>query len=182
MVVVVVLPWVPAIAILDLRRISSANISAPAHNRQTFQARFIQLRVTRFDRGRDHYNLGLSKVFRPLTFKNRRTQFLKTLGDLGGLQIRPLHHIAKVQQHLGNTRHANAADAHEMDRTNVTGKLCGWGHLYLCPLSGRSTVVRKVFHQRDQTVGRIRDPHGQGRVGHLGRALRVAQDHVDLLC
>ena len=62
--VVVVLPWVPAMATQLFRRISSASISARRTTGRRLLARGDELGIVALDRGRDDDDLGLAEVFR----------------------------------------------------------------------------------------------------------------------
>ena len=123
--VVVVLPWVPAMATQDLKRISSASISAR--------------RTTGRRRSRAATSSGLSRRIAVET--TTRAGLLDVAGlvadegahallgqapDVGVVVgVRPLHGVAEVVHHLGDAGHADAADADEVDGTELVGQLHG---------------------------------------------------------
>src|SRR5579883_632586 len=97
MEVVVVLPWVPAMATQLFSRISSASISAR--------------RTTGSRRARATTSSGLS---RRIADGDQHAEIAQPL-DVGALGlVGALHHVAEIDQHLGDAAHADAADADEM--------------------------------------------------------------------
>ena len=93
----------------------------PAHHRQLAPPRLFQFRVARLDRGRDHDNRRFADILGALALEHLRAQRFQPPRDLRSLQVRPLHRIAQRDQHLGNARHADAADPDEMDRAEFAG-------------------------------------------------------------
>src|SRR3954470_6648338 len=136
--VVVVLPWVPATATQDLKRISSASISA---RRTTGRRRSRavagpgvagrlagdgELGVVAADRGRDDDDLGAVDVL-GLVADEGLDAFLSQALDVVVVGcVRALDRIAEVRHHLGDARHADAADADEVDGAELGRQLhCG---------------------------------------------------------
>ncbi len=113
--VVVVLPWVPAMATHCFSRISSASISAR--------------RTTGMRRARAAVSSGLSRLIAVETTTTAASPRLRgvvadedaralvaqplDVGVVAG--VRALHLVAEIDQHLGDAGHADAADADEMD-------------------------------------------------------------------
>src|SRR5271155_2923023 len=107
--VVVVLPWVPAIATHCLSRISSASISAR--------------RTTGMRRRRAAVSSGLSRLIAvettttaaSPTCADARATFAEAF-DVGVVaRVRALHLVTDIEQHLGDAGHADSADADEMN-------------------------------------------------------------------
>ena len=106
-----------------------------AHDRKALAAGLLQFGIALLDRGRDHHDARLADILGPLAFENARAQAFQPVGDLGFLRVGPLHVIAERHQHLGDARHADAADADEMDGAQFAGKFGGCVH-------GASSVTR----------------------------------------
>ena len=117
--VVVVLPWVPAMATQLFSRISSASISA----RRTTGRRLARAATSS----------GLSRLMAEETTTTSAPSMFAGLvadGDLDALVAQPLDvgavgdvgagdGVAEIGQHLGDAAHADAADADEMHRSDV---------------------------------------------------------------
>ena len=86
-----------------------------AHDRQTFFARHDKFGIVALDRGRDDDDRGVAEIFRVMSDADRRALFDETLdvGVFGG--VRSLHLVAEIEQHFGDSRHADAADADEVN-------------------------------------------------------------------
>ncbi len=104
------------------------HLRAP-HHRQSEPPGLVELGVAGLDRAGDHDDLRALEVPGGLNVEHARALGLEPLGDLRGFQIRALHRVAKVQQHLRDPRHADAADPREMDRADIDGELRGCVHL-----------------------------------------------------
>jgi hypothetical protein len=130
----------------------------PAHHRQAARAGGVQFGVARLDRGGDHDDLRPSRFSAFWPIEDRAPSRFQPLGDLRALQVGALHRVAVVQQHLGDARHADAADADEMDRARVAGQFGGGG----------------VMGSFPQGCGRGLDQVGEafGGVGHGRRPAR----------
>ena len=96
----------------------------PAHHRQGAGAGRIEFRVAALDRRRDHHHPRLAQVLGRLADMDRSAEAAQARDDRALLQVRALHRVAQVQHHLGDPRHADAADADKVDRTDVEGQ-CG---------------------------------------------------------
>src|SRR5687768_3568499 len=57
----------------------------------------------------------MSDVFSSVTFEYLNTHVVQAIGDGGAFQVRAGDAKAEVDEHLGNTGHADATDAYEMD-------------------------------------------------------------------
>ena len=117
--VVVVLPWVPATAIAHFRRISSPSISA----RRTTGTRAPRAAsisgLSRLDRRRHHDHAALAEVGGAVADRDRDAEAAQALG-VGVLgDVRALHPMAEVVQHLGDPAHADAADPDEVDAARI---------------------------------------------------------------
>src|SRR5580765_6277226 len=74
-----------------------------------------------------------------MAFKNNRAFFRQPLRNAGMLQIRAGDFISKRKQDLGNTAHADAADAYEMDTLNFCK------HLRLCRFAAHRLRASPTF-------------------------------------
>ena len=115
MVVVVVLPWLPATATPSLTRMSSPSISARG--------------MTGMPRARAAATSGLScrtalettTTSAVATFSARcptvtaAPSVAQPSRHVAVAQVRPRHPVAQVQQHLGDPRHADPANPHEVN-------------------------------------------------------------------
>ncbi len=89
--VVVVLPWVPAMATQERSRISSASISARRTTGSTLRARGGELRIVALDRGRDDDHVGVAEIFGIVADRDRDALVAQPL-DIGALgQVGALH-------------------------------------------------------------------------------------------
>src|SRR6202049_3228575 len=67
--------------------------------------------------GHDH--VGADNVFSAVSFKNHGTEADQALRDRRTLEVGTGNLVAEVQQHLGDTAHADAADSDEMNALNL---------------------------------------------------------------
>ena len=116
----------------------------PAHHRQTALARLVQFRIAGLDRRRDHDHLRTSEVLGALPLENCRPDARQTLGNRRGFEIRTLHPVAMVDQHFGNSRHADPPDSDEVDGTDIRRKLGRCVHCF-CPFCARSSTISARF-------------------------------------
>ncbi|MPL96742.1 hypothetical protein SDC9_42924 [bioreactor metagenome] len=106
-----------------------------AHHRQLAPARLLELGVALLDRRGDHHHRDVvGDVLGALTLVEGGAQLDQPVGDLRGLRVRALHLVAERHQHFGDARHADAADADEVDRAQFPGKFRGSAH-FGCPAS-----------------------------------------------
>ena len=77
------------------------------------------LGVRRADRGTHHHDFSNGGILFLVTFVNHRSQTREPLRYRTRLHIGAGNLIAKVQQHLGNAAHADAANAYEMNALNL---------------------------------------------------------------
>jgi hypothetical protein len=89
-VVVVVLPWVPATATLDFSRISSASISARRTTGRPRGAGGVELGVAGLDRRGDHHDLGASRFSARWPIEDGGAQS-GSRSVIFSLQVRALH-------------------------------------------------------------------------------------------
>ena len=117
--VVVVLPWVPAMATHDLQPHQFGQHLRAAHHRQPLGARRHQFRIVALDRGRHHHHIGAVDIL-----------CLVADRDLDALVAQPFHvgafrhvgaghRVVEIAQHLGDPAHADPPDPDEMDRADV---------------------------------------------------------------
>ena len=113
--VVVVLPWLPAMAMPNFWRINSASnsprgITGSLRRRAStisgLSGRTAELYTT---------ILAPAKIRGRVTFVNHRAACGQTLRGGREFQIGTGHRIAHIQQHFGEAAHANAADADEVN-------------------------------------------------------------------
>ena len=117
--VVVVLPWVPATATVFCMRISSASISARLDPRQAALGRGLDFRIAVLDRGRADDHRGIAEIVGRMADRDRDPGLAQLLDDIAFGDVRALHLVAEVVHHFGDARHADAADADEVDRADV---------------------------------------------------------------
>ena len=172
--VVVVLPWVPATATFDFSRISSASISARRTTGRFFARAASSSGLPRLDRRGDHHDVRALEVLRLLADEDARALRRQPLGDRRGLQVRALHGEAVVQQHLGDARHADAADAGEVDRPDVVGEPGLSVHALPSFLAPGPRPAPPDVRSRPGAPG------AEARLRHRARALRVGQDRGDV--
>src|SRR5215469_1133388 len=67
--------------------------------------------------GADDFSSG--EIFSPMTFKGNSAQGGKTMRDSRGLEVGARDLETKVEQHLIDAAHADAADAYEMDTLDL---------------------------------------------------------------
>ena len=113
--VVVVLPCVPAMATHCFSRISSASISARRTTGRRRSRAAISSGIVAADRGGHHDAPRPRPGSRRRGRLNRDALVAQAL-DVGAVgRVRALHRVAEIVQHLGDARHADAADADEVD-------------------------------------------------------------------
>ncbi len=141
--VVVVLPWVPATATQLFSRISSASISAR--------------RTTGRRRARAVTSSGLSGLIAEETTTTCAPSIFSGLWPIATLapcsrsrfdigvvgRVRAGDRIAEIDQHLGDAAHADAANADEMHRPDITRHLHGivLGLVVVSPALGRAVAA-----------------------------------------
>jgi hypothetical protein len=70
-------------------------------------------------RARHDDDVGFAEVGGRVTLADLRAERAQALGHRRELEIRAAHGVAEIQQHFGDAGHARAADADEMDRTDL---------------------------------------------------------------
>ena|SRR5437660_3177152 len=71
------------------------------------------------DRGTGNDNIRAGNVRGSVSLESRGAQCREPLYDRRTFQVGAGNLIPKIQQHLGNTAHADATDAHEMNTLNL---------------------------------------------------------------
>ena len=101
-------------AIAWRKRISSASISARRTTGSRRSRAATSSGLVFFDRGGDHNHLGLAQIPGAVADETFDALVAQPL-DIGAVGlIGALDRVAEIVQHLGNTAHADAADADEM--------------------------------------------------------------------
>src|SRR3546814_8502310 len=77
------------------------------------------LGIAAFDGGRGNDDLGAVDVRRLMPDRDLDSLFSQSLDDIAIGDVAALHLIAEIVHDLGDTRHADAADADEMDGADV---------------------------------------------------------------
>ncbi len=91
----------------------------PAHDRHAGAARGLDLGVVALDRGRHHDHPAVAEIGGPVADRDLDAQPAQALG-VGVLdQVRALHPVAEIVQHLGDPAHADAADPDEVDAARI---------------------------------------------------------------
>jgi hypothetical protein len=116
----------------------------PAHHRKAAPARLFQFGVALLDRRGNHHDSNvLAKVLRPLPLEEFRSKRHQPVGDLRRLRVRALDPVAEGHQHLGDARHADAADADEMDWPKLSGQFGGGVHGVFLSVRVRTMSTRR---------------------------------------
>jgi len=76
------------------------------HYRHAAGERRGELGIRAIDRARDHDHVRLPQMLGRMAQENSRAEPSKALRDCVGAQVRALHLVAQVEQHLGDTAHA----------------------------------------------------------------------------
>jgi hypothetical protein len=87
----------------------------PRHHRNMLVACRDDFRVGLLHRSRGDDHVGASDVLGGMGAVDARAQFRQPLRYRVVCQVGSRHRIAQVQQHLGDTAHANATDADKVD-------------------------------------------------------------------
>ena len=124
--VVVVLPWVPAIATHCLSRISSASISARRTTGMRFARAAASSGLSRLIAVETTTTAASPRLRRVVADEHGRAALAQAL-DVGVVaSVRALHRVAEIDQHLGDAGHADAADADEMDGAELARQFHGF--------------------------------------------------------
>ena len=94
-----------------------------AHDRNASLARCCELRIVALDRGRDDDDRRAAEVGRVVADENRRAVLAQALHVGVVARVRTLHVVAEVDENLGDARHADAADADEVDGADFVRQL-----------------------------------------------------------
>jgi hypothetical protein len=93
------------------------------HHRHALGARGNELRIVALDGSRHDNHLGVAEIVRRVPDRDGGALLAQPL-DVGVLgRVRALHRIAEINQHFGDPAHADAADADEVDRTDIGREL-----------------------------------------------------------
>ena len=90
-----------------------------AHHRNAPFARRRQFRIVALDRGGDHDDLRAVDVLRLVADRDLRAVLAQTVEIVIVGGVRALHGIAEIEQHLGDTAHADPADPDEVDGSDL---------------------------------------------------------------
>ena len=183
--VVVVLPCVPATATVDLSRISSASISARRTTGMRVLERGLDLGIGALDRGRGDDHRRIAEILRRMADRDRDAAVAQPLDDIALGDVGALHRVAEVVHHLGDARHADAADADEMDRADVGGDALHANAALLAaaaPTGDRRRPARRGSRPgRRGRAPRSGRPQLRARAAAFGERLRVEPELLDLL-
>ena len=91
----------------------------PANDRHARFQRQLDLRVAALDRGGRHHHGGIAQIFRLVADHHADALGPQPLDHIAFGHIATLNIVAQIVHHLGNARHADAANADEMDRADV---------------------------------------------------------------
>ena len=133
-----------------------------AHHRQEPLAGELQLGIVALDRRGDDDDLGVAEIGRVVADRHRHAEPAQAL-DVGVLgDVGALHPVAEIDQHLGDAAHADAADADEMHRSDVSRHL----HAVASPLNGFAFGDR--LDEVGEPVGGVGPADQQRRRGRIG--------------
>ena len=158
--VVVVLPWVPAMATQLFSRISSASISARRTTGRRCARAATSSGLSRLIAVETTTHVGAVDVLGLVADHDLDALLAQPLdvGVVGG--VRALHGVAEIAQHLGDAAHADAADADEVDGSDFARQSHGRFLMYLrharaCP--GHPRMIQRQF---------LQDVDGRDKPGH----------------
>jgi len=77
--------------------------------------RFLNLGIRFVDGGTHHQRFRSHHIFRVVPFVNRRSQLRQAVGGRRQFQIRSGDRVTQIEQHFGNTAHADSADPREVE-------------------------------------------------------------------
>ena len=169
-----VLPCVPATATFDFSRISSASISARRTTGRFFARAASSSGLPGLIAEEITTTCAPSRfsAFWPMKTRAPFASSRSVIGDR--LEVRALHGEAVVQQHLGDPRHADAADADEVDRPDVVGQP-------RLSVHASASFSGEVLDQRRQMFGRVRAPLAAARLRPSPRA-PSGSDRIAVMC
>ena len=98
------------------------------NDRDVHVVRFGDFGIFRGNRGTGDNDLSPRDVFSAMSFKDGCAEARQPLGHGGTFQIGAGNLVAKIEQHLGNAAHANAADTYEMNTLNFGKHKSKAGH------------------------------------------------------
>ena len=75
--------------------------------------------------GRANNHMRVAYVLSVVAFREIDTQLLQTISCAGTFRVRARDSKAQIHQHLGDTRHADAANADKMNMLNATEHVFG---------------------------------------------------------
>src|ERR1700722_2797520 len=109
------------------------------------------------DRGTGDHNIRTDDIRWSVAFESGRAQRRKPLCNRRVSKIGPGNLIPEIQQHLGNTTHADAADAHAMNALNL-GKHCEPNpESSYCHPDAMACIVR--VHRRSAPFAKVRSAY-----------------------
>ena len=125
-----------------------------ANDRNAPRARRDELRIVALDGGGNDDHRGRAEIRRVVADEHRRALLAQAL-DVGVVaQVRALHLVAEIDEHLGDARHADAADADEVDGADLVRQF----HARMSPArpadqphsrAGRNRSVRAIWEMED---------------------------------
>ena len=83
--------------------------------------RQLHLRIAALDRGGGDHHGRIAQIFRLVADRDGNAALAQALDHIAFGHVRALHLVAEVVHHLGDARHADPADADEMDGPDIGG-------------------------------------------------------------
>ena len=97
----------------------------PPHHRKPLRPRRHQFGIVALDRRGHDDHIGAVHVPRRMADRHRDALVAQPLDVRAFGDVRALHGVAEIGEHLGDAAHADAADADEMDRADVARQFHG---------------------------------------------------------
>ena len=165
--VVVVLPWVPAMATQLFSRISSASISARRTTGNALGARRHQFGIVALDRGRHHQHIGAVDVL-GLVADADRDALVAQPGDIGALGgIGALHGVAEIAQAPRRCRSCRCRRSRRSGWVRSRAAV-SWLHPYVLVMPGISANASRRLASRASAnpAHFMQDVDGRDKPGH----------------
>jgi hypothetical protein len=138
-----------------------------AHHRQQARAGGQHLGIVLLDRARHDHDLGVGDVVGAMADRDLDADLLQParVGAIG--DVAALHLVAEIVQHLGDARHADAADADEVDQSEIERH---------CPHAAAPVILADQIGEARRG---IRAGRPRGRRGHVGERCGVSNSAAE---